>query len=118
MSLKITRRNILIAGTGLAGGSLLGSRWIRAAGSTNPTQLIDRKSLVQASNPKVGKIDPFSALTVGNGVCAFTSDVPGLQTFAPQYRAQFPLCTTAHWAWHTIPIPAGLRVEDFRYHQY
>ncbi len=111
---------MLLAGTGLAAGSLLGSKRIRAAASstTNPTGTIDRQSLVRAHNPTVGKIDPFSALTVGNGSFAFTADVTGLQTFAPQYRAQFPLCTCAHWAWHTTPIAAGVHVEDFRYHSY
>ena len=74
--------------------------------------------LVRRHNPAIQKADPFSALTVGNGNFAFTADVTGLQTFIDEYRKQFPLCTGAHWAWHTTPAPVGLRAEDFRYKDY
>jgi len=121
---KMNRRNLLIAGTGLAGGLLLPASWRRAmaGGQTtapaNPDQKLDRKSIVTRHNPTVGKIDPFSALTVGNGSIAFTSDVTGLQTFLDEYHEQFPLCTAANWAWHTTPIPAGMKPEDYRFKQY
>src|SRR3954452_24987757 len=58
---------------------------------------IDRAAMVRRHNPLVTRIDPFAALTVGNGEFAFTADVTGLQTFLDPYHAQFPLCTTAHW---------------------
>ena len=66
----------------------------------------------------VTKFDPFSALTVGNGEFAFTADVTGLQTFTAECEKTFPLCTTAHWSWHTTPAPDGIRREDFRYRDY
>ena len=69
-------------------------------------------------NPVVTKFDPFSALTVGNGEFAFTADVTGLQTFSFEAEKTFPLCTTAHWSWHTTPAPAGIRREDFRYQDF
>ena len=121
---KMNRRNLLIAGTGLAGGLLLPASWRRAmaGGQTTapatPDQKLDRKSIVTRHNPTVGKIDPFSALTVGNGSFAFTADVTGLQSFPDEYEEQFPLCTAAHWAWHTTPIPAGMKPEDYRFKQY
>jgi hypothetical protein len=84
--------------------------------STNPA--IDRHAVVARHNPVVHAIDPFSALSVGNGQFAFTADVTGLQTFLEPYDADFPLCTASHWAWHTTPAPAGIRREDFRYKMY
>jgi protein-glucosylgalactosylhydroxylysine glucosidase len=113
--MKITRRTLLAAGV-LAGGKLLGGRLLRA----NAVEItgIDRRALVRRHNPLVQKLDPFSALTVGNGNFAFTGDVTGLQTFIEDYRRDFPLCTCAHWAWHTTPAPQGVRVEDFRYKEY
>ena len=79
---------------------------------------IDRHAVVYRHNPVVTKFDPFSALTVGNGEFAFTADVTGLQTFTDECEKTFPLCTTAHWSWHTTPAPAGIRREDFRYKDY
>jgi protein-glucosylgalactosylhydroxylysine glucosidase len=79
---------------------------------------IDRKALVQRHNPLVQQIDPFAALSVGNGTFAFTADVTGLQTFAEDYRKDFPLCTCAHWAWHTTPARPGIHEQHFRYKKY
>jgi hypothetical protein len=79
---------------------------------------INRKALLQRHNPVVRQFDPPSALTVGNGEFAFTADITGLQTFAAQCGKTFPLCTTAHWSWHTKPAPDGIRREDFRYHNF
>jgi hypothetical protein len=79
---------------------------------------IDRGVLVRRHNPTIRRVDPFAALSVGNGTFAFTADVTGLQTFAEAYRTQFPLCTVAHWGWHTAPPPAGIRREDFRFKPY
>src|SRR5438309_6539238 len=87
-------------GVGLIGGKWLGSAVVRGDSIGGN---IDRQAVVRRNNPVVGKVDPFSALTVGNGNFAFTADVTGLQTFNDVYREEFPLCTCAHWAWHTTP---------------
>jgi hypothetical protein len=79
---------------------------------------IDREKLVRRHNPVVAQVDPFAALTVGNGEFAFTADVTGLQTFPDAYRGRFPLCTTSHWAWHTAAAPEGVRADDLRYREY
>jgi len=79
---------------------------------------IDRRALVRRHNPHVTRSDPFSALSVGNGEFAFTADATGLQTFAEECATKFPLCTTSHWAWHSLPLPAGLEPKNFRYQDY
>jgi protein-glucosylgalactosylhydroxylysine glucosidase len=89
-----------------------------AAGNVAPAPQIERQGLVRRHNPLVRQIDPYAALSVGNGQFAFTADVTGLQTFLEPYGKEFPLCTAAHWGWHTAPLPAGLRVEEIRYKQY
>ena len=76
---------------------------------------IDRRALIRRHNPVFTQFDPFSALSVGNGEFAFTADVTGLQTFAGECAAKFPLCTISHWAWHSTPLPAGLDPKNFRY---
>ena len=88
-----------------------------------PTKLradssIDRQAVVRRHNPKISKLDPFSALTVGNGNFAFTADVTGLQTFPEAYDSQFPLCTTACWAWHSTPMPDSIRGQTLRLKYY
>ena len=79
---------------------------------------INRQALVRRHNPVVTQFDPFSALTVGNGEFAFTADVTGLQTFSSEAEKTFPLCTTAHWSWHTAPAPGGIRSADFHYRDF
>jgi len=79
---------------------------------------IDRRALVHRHNPRVTQFDPFSALSVGNGEFAFTADGTGLQTFAGECATKFPLCTTSHWAWHSMPLPAGLDPKNLRYKDY
>src|SRR4051812_38903563 len=106
--MALTRRQILKL-TGAAATMAMTNRILGADGPTSgASSSIDRKAIVQRHNPAVRKIDPFSALTVGNGEFAFTADVTGLQTFLDPYDKEFPLCTTAHWSWHSVPIPAGL----------
>jgi hypothetical protein len=83
-----------------------------------PSNRIDRRSLVRRHDPLVTRCDPFSALSIGNGEFAFTADVTGLQTFSSEYAKQFPLCTTAHWAWHSTPPPDGIDPNKFRYKDY
>ena len=84
----------------------------------NISNRIDRRVLVRRHNPMIARFDPFSALTVGNGEFAFTTDVTGLQTFADQCAGKFPLCTTSHWAWHSMPLPTGLDPQNFRHTDY
>jgi len=109
----LTRRRFLqlSAATSVA---LAGSRFSRA--QTLPS--IDRQSVVTRNNPRITKPDPFSALTVGNGNFAFTSDVTGLQTFIDDYKTDFPLCTASHWGWHSLPMPDGVDPEKFQYKDY
>ncbi len=107
--MRYTRRNFIKAAgaTGLA---------LAAAPTIAPGRArINRQALVRRHNPEVKQFDPYAALTVGNGEFAFTADITGLQTFTARCDQTFPLCTTAHWSWHTTPAPAGLRREDIRY---
>jgi hypothetical protein len=114
--MTLNRRDLLIAGTGIAGGILMPSGLKQLVSAADAkVDSIDRKALADRHSPVVDKLDPFSALTIGNGSFAFTADVTGLQTFPDLYKAEFPLCTCAHWAWHTIPAPAGISSKDFRY---
>ncbi len=113
IAMHFTRRQFLQA-AGAAGLAFAASPAL-AFGKSGPR--IDRRALVQRHNPIVTKFDPFSALSVGNGEFAFTTDVTGLQTFTAACEKDFPLCTMAHWAWHTTPAP-GLRREDFRFKEY
>lgn len=110
--------------TSAAAGFALGS-WPLISGCHSPgapasgsRHRIDRNAVVRRHNPVVTSFDPFSALSLGNGEFAFTADFTGLQTFAPECADQFPLCTTSHWAWHTVPAPSGLRREDLRLTDY
>jgi hypothetical protein len=107
----------MLAAGAVAGGRLLGGRWLAAARGSETTA-IDRRALVGRHNPVIKRLDPFSALTVGNGTFAFTGDVTGLQTFIEEYRKDFPLCTGAHWAWHTKPAPQGVRAEDYKFKEF
>jgi Trehalose and maltose hydrolases (possible phosphorylases) len=75
---------------------------------------IDRAALVRRHCPEVRAFDPASVLTVGNGEFAFTADATGLQTFPELYRERVPLCTAAHWGWHSCPAPAGASPADIR----
>ena len=107
--MRYSRRTFLKAAS--AAGLALTSAPVLALGKSAPG--IDRAALVRRHNPIVTRLDSFSALTVGNGEFAFTADVTGLQTFTAECEKEFPLCTTAHWSWHTTPAP-GLRREDLR----
>jgi hypothetical protein len=108
----VTRREFLGAGVGAAVAGGLGLSVPRFSFGQST---IDRRATVSRHNPKVNKPDPYAALTVGNGSFAFTADVTGLQTFIDDYKTDFPICTAAHWGWHTTPLPVGLNVADFRY---
>jgi hypothetical protein len=86
--------------------------------ASSSSQRVDRRRVVRRHNPLNSKFDPFSSLSLGNGEFAFTADVTGLQTFAPECEKDFPLCTASHWGWHSFPMPSGLHREDFRYKNY
>jgi hypothetical protein len=113
--MSTTRREFLA--TNLTAAMLAMGRTVNA-GTGNAALPIDRQALVRRHNPLVQRVDPFSALSVGNGQFAFTADVTGLQTFLEPYAKEFPICTAAHWGWHTAPMPSGLHVQDLRYKQY
>jgi protein-glucosylgalactosylhydroxylysine glucosidase len=118
--MSITRRQFIkrsgAAGLILSAPHLLVSA--AAKDSSSGSGSIDRRSVVRRHNPTVTRLDPFSAMSVGNGEFAFTSDVTGLQTFTAECAKEFPLCTASHWGWHTTPAAPGLRREDFRYKEY
>jgi hypothetical protein len=79
---------------------------------------IDRAALVGRHSPHLGKLDPLSPLSLGNGEFAFTCDITGLQTFPREYDGAMPLCTMSQWGWHTRPLPPGLDAEAFSLTQY
>ena len=73
---------------------------------------IDRCALVARHSVVRHKHDPLTPLSVGNGEFAFTADITGLQTFPRAHGKGMPLGTHAQWAWHSLPNPAGYRLED------
>ena len=112
MTSSWNRRNFLRALAGLAA-------WATIPAHASPVEgRLDRRNVVRRHEPRVTRFDPFSALTVGNGRFAFSADLTGLQTFADLCERDFPLCTTAHWAWHTTPPPPGVRPENFVFEEF
>lgn len=75
---------------------------------------VDRRAVVVRHSPTVHDIQPQAVWSVGNGNFAFNVDATGLQTLNDAYTA-IPLCTMAHWGWHTLPLPAGMDPAAFRY---
>jgi protein-glucosylgalactosylhydroxylysine glucosidase len=122
--MKLTRREVLVTGATAAGAVLLsGCQTSEKKTSTARTPAsggasIDRQAVVSRHNPRVQKLDPYSALTVGNGTFAFTADVTGLQTFLDPYDKDFPLCTMATWAWHTTPHGPDIDPAAYKYKLY
>ncbi len=81
--------------------------------SSTVGERIDRRTVVARHNPVLRELDPFGALSVGNGEFAFTVDVTGLQTFDRHYFEKgIPLETKAHWAWHSFPNPKNYTRAD------
>ncbi len=125
--MNLTRRDLLKLSSAAAAATLLSNSGDAAAvaaptPATSPTassaattMTLDRRAIVRRHNPRVTTLEPFTALTVGNGEFAFTADATGLQTFTDVYETTFPLCTTAHWAWHTTPPTPDVHVETLRY---
>jgi hypothetical protein len=68
---------------------------------------IDRKAVVQRHNITINQNDPKKPMQVGNGEFAYNVDITGMQSF-------FAHNTRAHWAWHSMPLPKGLNVDDFK----
>ncbi|MGN1085320.1 MAG: hypothetical protein ACI4QX_09955 [Lachnospiraceae bacterium] len=64
---------------------------------------ICRRELVTRHNPKLSAVDIQSPLSVGNGDFVYTADVTGMQSLVSEYLPTVPLCTMAHWGWHTLP---------------
>ena len=92
----------------VASAAAPGLRSFASAVLRGPAGSIDRESLVRRHNPINTRIDPLSALSLGNGSFAFTADVTGLQTLEQEYERSMPLCTMSEWGWHTTPKPAHL----------
>jgi protein-glucosylgalactosylhydroxylysine glucosidase len=111
----LTRRSFL-ARLAASAGLVASPKHLLASTSDGAvsSETIDRRALVQRHNPSITKLDPLAPLTVGNGEFAFTADITGLQTFPLEYEKTMPLCTMAHWGWHTTPLPNGLDVNRFR----
>ncbi len=68
---------------------------------------IDRKALVQRHNLTIQENNPKKPMQVGNGEFAYNVDITGMQTFSAHN-------TMARWAWHSMPLPEGVKVEDFK----
>ena len=85
------------------------------AGAAFAAEPIDRHALVTRHNVTLTAAAADCPLQVGNGEFAFSADVTGLQTFPEFYElGGIPLCTQAHWAWHSAPAPEGLSRKDLR----
>jgi hypothetical protein len=102
----------------IASAAAPGLRSFASAQLRTPAGSIDRESLVRRHNPINTRIDPLSALSLGNGSFAFTADVTGLQTLEQEYERTMPLCTMSEWGWHATPKPAHLVNEQLRLVKY
>ncbi|MGN6371261.1 MAG: hypothetical protein ACTHN5_23655 [Phycisphaerae bacterium] len=118
--MAITRREVLVGGAVAVGAAVVGcSEQKGSGGGGRRGGGIDRKGVVSRHDPVVRQIEPYSALSVGNGRFCFTGDVTGLQTFPERYETEFPLCTMATWAWHTVPAEqAGVDPGAYRFKEY
>lgn len=73
---------------------------------------IDRYALVTRNNIVVESADTLSALSVGNGNFAFTTDITGLQTFYKEYENGLTLGTQSNWGWHTFPNKNSYSLDE------
>ena len=80
-------------------GVVVGSGNLQAADSTEP---LDRHALVTRHNIEWN--DPDGQIPLGNGEFCFNADATGLQTFGGS--------TLSHWAWHSAPLPPGIKPGD------
>ena len=89
-----------------------------SCGKTTRQEPIDRFSLVNRHNIRVGEVDPLASLTVGNGNFAFTTDITGLQTFFRDYEEGVSLGTMSNWGWHTMPDTENYNIaETYLFHE-
>ncbi len=122
-----TRRDFMGA-MGLAGAAIVGGCSADTArtqtapapsSTTTPnTPGIDRHAVVSRHAVLLTKLDPMAVLSLGNGNFAFNVDATGLQSLNDLYTGQkgsIPLCTMAHWGWHSFPVPQGLDLTQVRY---
>jgi hypothetical protein len=72
-------------------------------------QKINRYELMRRHNVHLFKWDSLSALTVGNGKFAFTSDITGLQSFPLAYKNGISLGTQSNWGWHSFVDSLNLK---------
>lgn len=68
---------------------------------------IDREAVVKRHRVCTTGTLLKSPAQVGNGKFAFGMDITGLQTFVP-------FNTLSDWSWHSFPLPAGMKAEDYR----
>jgi hypothetical protein len=74
---------------------------------------IDRHAVVTRHDVHNTRLDPESALTIGNGDFALTVDVTGLQGLERIYHDNgLPLETRSTWAWHEFPNTENLTLAD------
>jgi hypothetical protein len=102
----------------MASSAVPGLRKLVSAEAGKSLDSIDRQSLVLRHNPINTRIDPLSALSLGNGRFVFTADVTGLQTLSQEYETTMPLCTMSEWGWHTIPKSPHLIVSELKLQEY
>ncbi|GAC1382291.1 MAG: hypothetical protein NVSMB30_29900 [Hymenobacter sp.] len=81
-------------------GLLCGITYLPLAAQPVP---IDRRAVVERHRVVNTTTDTLAALSVGNGMFAFTADVTGLQTFPAYYEKGVPLGTESEWGWHSFP---------------
>ena len=98
----------LVAGT--VGAQVAHAQTGRTQGQSD-APAVDRRARLARHAPVVRAFDSRSALSVGNGAFAFTTDATGLQTFTDEYT-DIPLATQAEWGWHAYPNPAGYHIEN------
>lgn len=92
---------------GMMGGALIAAMITLIPAAGGGAAPIDRHALVTRHNVVRTKLDADSPLQVGNGEFAFSADITGLQAFVP-------FNTMSDWGWHSFPLPAGQKPEDFR----
>ena len=79
---------------------------------------LERRTLVEAHNPKVHAYDPDAFLSVGNGNFAFTVDCTGLQSFLHPREGKTPLCTMSWWGLHSYRGKENARYDLLTLKQY
>ncbi len=90
-----------------------GSALASVAFASEPAAPIDRHAVVSRHNVRNTRLDPESALTLGNGDFALTVDVTGLQGLERIYHDNgLPLETRNTWTWHAFPNPEGYTLAD------